>query len=387
MKLFRWFRQKRTLSYTPLNLVEINGTTLLENLQYLQSLQPHAAILPVLKSNAYGHGIEQVVETLEKSNVPLLVVDSLPEAQKVYDRGSKDVLVLGEAALSSYKFFQGRRTQFCVYNRTTLEALLSFHRKPRVHLFLNTGMNREGIQDLRLFFRENKELLRRCDIVGICSHLASSEQVADLNQEQVERFVEAVDWLKKQGYEPPWVHLGNSAAAFWLKEVRLTAFRTGLAFYGYSPFDAQSPLHIKTRKLQPALRVTSRVVAVQQLKAGESVSYNETFTAKKPTTIAVIPFGYAEGLDRRLSGKGILWIRQGDKEIKARIAGRVCMNLTCVDAGNNRVAVGDMVEVVSPLPKEENSIGGFAKEEETIPYEVLVRLHPGIRRVIRSKEI
>ncbi len=382
MKLFRWFRQKRTLSYTPLNLVEINGTALLENLRYLQSLQPHAAILPVLKSNAYGHGIEPVVEILEKSNVPLLVVDSLPEAQKVYDRGSKDVLVLGEAALSSYKFFRAWRTQFCVYNRMTLEALLSFHRKPKVHLFLNTGMHREGIQDLAYFFQENKALLRRCDIVGICSHLASAEQVSDLNREQVERFFEAFDWLKQQGYELPFVHLGNSAAAFWLKDSRLTAFRTGLAFYGYSPFDAQSPLYTKTRKLQPALRVTSRVVAIQKLKVGESVSYNETFTARRASTIAVIPFGYAEGLDRRLSGKGILRIRQGDKEIKASIVGRVCMNLTCLDVGNDRVAVGDLVEVISPLSKEKNSIVGLAKEEETIPYEVLVRIQPGIRRII-----
>lgn len=366
--------------YEPLNRLEISAANLLANYELLKSLQPSAAIFPVLKSNAYGHGLKEVCSILNRSDAPLVAVDSYPEAQIAYRYFHKKILILGEMPLAAYDYCRFTRTEFVVYNAATLQYLSRYGKKAKLHLFVNSGMNREGIKDLAVFLKEQKNNLDKVDIVGLCSHLAAGDEESNLNREQETKFLADLALLRSAGFAPRWIHLGNSAAVFTPHDKSLTAFRPGLAFYGYNPFPAASALAPLAAGLKPALSAFSRLVSTQDIRPGEIVSYGATYRANQAVRIGLIPFGYFEGLDRRLSNKAQLLVRGRKEEFMAQIAGRVCMNLSCLDLGSHEAAVGDTVQIISPRPSAPNSIASLAALMDTIPYEVLVKLQPNIRR-------
>jgi alanine racemase len=373
-----FFRRQLRPKYEPLNSIEINKQALLANFDLLQKAQPDAAIIPVLKANAYGHGLKEVCAILNDSPAKMIAVDSFPEAQvaRKYFRGR--VLIIGEMPAGAYAYCDFKRTAFTVYNLETLKILARYG--ATVHLFLNSGMNREGIKDLDEFLRLGRPYLDKVKIEGFCSHLASAETPSELNMRQEERFLEALNQLRLAGFNPKYIHLGNSAGIFTLNNPVFTAFRAGLSFYGYNPFPKNSPNFIKADKLQPVLVIKSKIVSVQNLSTGETVSYNETYQVKKPSKIAVIPFGYYEGLDRRLSGNFKALYKHNNREFLANIAGKVCMNLCCLDMEDIDAKVGDSVILMG----QEQGIGAedWAASMNTIVYEVLVKLQANIRRII-----
>jgi alanine racemase len=368
----RFFRAQ----YRPMNRIEISAQIILENLAYLQGLQKGAEFFPVIKSHAYGHGIKEICQILEKSSVMMLAVDSLPEAQIAYKHSSKKILILGETLQENYKYFSLKRSEFCVYNIETFIFLASLKKNIHIHLFVNTGMNREGIQDIEEFLIQVQPYLKHVTIQGICSHLASADEDSSQNKRQEQSFMESLNILHENNIYPRYIHLGNSAGVFILKNPILNAFRTGIALYGYTPFVKGHASYKQSLLLRPALRCMSRVMTIQDIQKGEGVSYNETFIAKKNTKIAIVPFGYAEGLSRKLSNSGCFY----NKEAKIPIVGNVCMNLTCCDITNIDIQKGDEIELISMDPKKENSIMSIAQKEETISYEVLVKLATNIRR-------
>ncbi len=365
--------------YETLNVIEVDAAKLSANFHYLESLQPEAAIFPVLKSNAYGHGLKEVCRILNKVKPALVVVDSYPEAQIAYRHFRGKVLILSEMPQRAYDYCKLGRTEFVIYNEATLRYLARYGQRVHIHLFVNSGMNREGIKDMNAFILKNKEYLGKVEVSGLCSHLASADQESGLNQEQEDNFFKALEILKEAGFNPPWVHLGNSAAIFTAKNNKLTAYRPGLAFYGYSPF---SDGRENESSLQPALEVFSHIVSLQELKVLESVSYNATYRASQATNIGTIPFGYFEGLDRRLSNRAQFLVQAKNNYFWARVAGTVCMNLTCLEFGQNKPKIGDIVQVVSAKREDLNSIFNLAALCETIPYEFLVKLQASTRREI-----
>ncbi|HZJ41220.1 MAG TPA: alanine racemase [Candidatus Saccharimonadales bacterium] len=364
--------------YETLNWIEVDASKIIANFNYLQSWQREAEIFPVLKANAYGHGLKEVCEILNKTEAKMVVVDSYPEAQIAYRYFKGRVLILGEMPLDAYHYAKLKRTEFVVYNEKTLRYLSRFGGKAHIHLFVNSGMNREGIKDIRAFIDNNKKYLAKINLSGLCSHLASADSSSILNTIQEDIFMEALDTLRSAGYFPRWIHLGNSAAVFKTDNKFLTAFRPGLSFYGYSPFALEDSQNIR---LQPALELFSRIVSLQDLQANESVSYNETYRAAQATKIASIPFGYFEGLDRRLSNKAEFLVLNKNP-FWAQVAGRVCMNLTCLEIGNNEVKVGTPVKLIANDSDERNSIDNLADLMGTISYELLVKLQANIRRYI-----
>ncbi|MFA5023839.1 MAG: alanine racemase [Patescibacteria group bacterium] len=366
--------------YETLNKIVIKADNIIANLNYLKSLQPTAEIFPVLKSNAYGHGLKEICQILNKTAVPLVAVDSYPEAQIVYRYFKGKVLILGEMPLKAYRYCHFKRTEFVVYNEETLKYLARFGKKVCLHLFVNSGMNREGIKNLDNFVAKNKKYLNKVELTGLCSHLASAENDSSLNEKQADNFAAALDTLRANGFFPRWIHLGNSAAVFTLNNSLLTAYRPGLSLYGYSPF--KGDFGGQELPLKPALTVFSHIISLQDLKAGESVSYNEEYRAKAPARIATIPFGYFEGLDRRLSNQAKFLVQTESYSFWAKIAGQVCMNLTCLDVNNQELKIGDIVTVVSDNPTDPNSVASLANLINTIPYEFLVKLQANIRRVI-----
>lgn len=381
--LISYLRRWRKPNYQTLNRLEIEAEAILDNFRFLQGKQPEAKIIPVLKSNAYGHGLKEVCQILNRTAVEMVAVDSFPEAQLAYRYFRGKVLLIGEMPIAAYRYLNWSRTEICVYNESTLKALAGMRIKAGVHLFVNSGMNREGIKDLPTFWQNNLDCWPILNIVGLCSHLAEAEGDGRLNQQQAQAFFKDLDFLHQQGVFPKYVHLGNSAGIFTFKDKRLNAYRPGLALYGYNPFAETSPYFSEAQSLRPALSLISTIVSVQNLSPGEIVSYNATYQAPVATQIAVIPFGYYEGLDRRLSNLAEFQIIKGKNKIRAKLVGRVCMNLCCLDVGREElIHPGLEVCLISSRSEDFNSLENLARLQGSIPYELLVKLQANIRRNI-----
>lgn len=357
-----------------LNTITISKQAILQNLDILQKLQPNSAFFPVLKSNAYGHGILQMLEILKGQKYPYLAVDSYPEYQLIHKHSDFHILLIWETLPENYRFFDTKRTAFAVYTLQALKALAHLKRKIRIHLFLNTWMNREWVQVQNLaqildFLKENPHL----ELEGLMSHLHSADSDEDSVQNQVRTFKNIAHQVRKAGFSPQWKHIWASAGVFKIHDDEFTAFRPGLVLYGYSPF-AKDSLSIP---LKPALSLHSTIVSLQRLQAGEGVSYNQKWKADHSCRVATIPFGYYEWRLRKLSGK--LSYRYQGAEFPQ--LGTICMNLSSCLA-NETMQIGDEIELISSRAWSKNSIENIAELAETIPYEILIRLDKGIRRIV-----
>lgn len=363
--------------YKSLNRIEIVAERILHNYQFLQSLQPQAEIFPVLKGNAYGHGLKLMCKILS-NQTNFVAIDSYPEAQICYKYFKGKILLLSELPLAAYKYCDLKRTHFVVYNSETLKYLANNFPGCNIHLFYNCGMNREGIDDLNTFLHDHHDILKtKIKLQGFMSHLA------DNNLTAINNFFIALDTLKQADFHPPYIHLGNSAAIFNISDPRLTAFRAGLALYGYNPLNLENKNYqLANEQLNPALRALSTIINVRRIKSGAKVSYNGTFIAAKDMNLALIPFGYYEGLNTKLSNQAVFTIcPKNHQYFSAQIAGRICMNMASLNCEDNSIKIGDEVEVISYYPGA-NSIQNLSNISEIISYEFLVKLDPGIRRLI-----
>lgn len=370
-------------SYETLNRIEINKKAIFHNIKILQEEQPNVDLFPVLKANAYGHGLKEICTILNETNIKMVAVDSFPEAQIVYRYFNGKVLIIGEMPLDAYQYLNWKRTEVCVYNKKTLEKIVDLKKGAKVHLFINTGMNREGIKDLTVFINENKDLLLQVNVTGLCSHLSSAEADEQVNAFQLENFLKNLDIAERIFKNLKFIHLANSAGLFSVHHPSLTACRPGLAVYGYNPFEIGHEAFLRASKLQPALELYSSIVSIQNIKTGESVSYNKEFIAATDLKVVIIPFGYCEGLDRRLSNKASFKLKNSSY---VKIAGNICMNLTCLAlSGDDSIAIGEAVQIISSNNEDINSVKNLANIQQAIPYEVLVKLQANIRRIIIDK--
>lgn len=358
-----------TGKYRTLNIVKVSSDALRHNLRAYRELLPGRAICPVLKANAYGHGLVDVARALDVEKPEFFVVDSLHEAYLLKKAGIKArVLILG------YTFSENLTRKklpfhFAVSDLESAEVLAK--QGAKLHLKVDTGMNRMGfsMEDLEQVLARLREL--KADVVGVLSHLADADNPEDdsYTEEQLERFEKAVDQVKAAGFEPQWIHCGQSAGAIKQGREWINMVRAGLALYGVFSMPG----------LKPVMELQSTVVGVRKLKSGEKVSYGCTFTADQDMTVAMVPVGYYEALPWSISNKGKLEV----KGAMCPIVGRVCMNYTIVDVSAlEGVKIGDSVVVYSRNSDQENSIANMAKFVETIPYELMTRVAGSIRREV-----
>ena len=164
-----------------MNTIWLRKKAFLQNLAYLQSIQPQAAIFPVLKSNAYGHGIKNITKILSTTAVPYIAVDSYPEYVIVKKHSKIPILILGETLLEKYRRFDHKKATFCIYNIWTIRHLWRLWKNTKIHLFLNTGMNREGIQENELS-EIVKELQSHPNLIveWVLSHFFDADTLSDV---------------------------------------------------------------------------------------------------------------------------------------------------------------------------------------------------------------
>ncbi len=374
------WRQRFSEPYETLNRIEVSKERLLHNYDLVVSQHPNMAIMPVLKGNAYGHGLLQVAEILQKRQPPYIVVDGYFEALKLRRLTRRPILIMGYINPSNYAVLKTEGLAFVVHDQPTLEALAKLRRSITVHLEINTGMNRQGIQPAELvsylaLFKSHPSL----KLEGIMSHLADADgETTSYTREQVELFDQCVQAVLAAGFKPKLIHLAQTAGSVRAVSAYANAMRLGIGLYGINPFGTGTPSHQRLAGLSPALTFKSTIIKVIEVKKGEKISYNGIFTAKTATRIGVLPLGYYEGVPRSLSNNGV--VKHGQEYFP--IAGRVCMNHIMIDLGTSKAGYMDQVEVISNKPADQNSVARLESEQGLFSYELLTGLSESVRRVV-----
>ncbi len=376
--MFR-FLQKR--SYQNLNKISVSKSALLANHQKIQALHQEAKVCPVLKSNAYGHGLKETATIFDAMGSPFLIVDSLFEAYELYKLKVKTpVLIMGYTAPENFKV-KKLPFEIAVFDLDLAKILNRYQARCSVHIFVDTGMNREGVKiaDLPQFLAEIKKL-RNLKATGLCSHFADADNPSSLEftKQQIETFKKALEIMQEFGIDPKWRHISASGGAFKVKDKAFNMLRVGLAHYGINPL-AQNDADKNKIALKPALEFSSTLVQIKKISKGDLVGYNCTFQAKKDMTIGLLPAGYYEGVHRGLSNLGCVKIRN----IYCPIIGRVSMNMTSVDISKlKNPKIGEKVIIYSSKITDKNNLLENAKLIKVIPYELLVNLAESVKRVV-----
>lgn len=377
MKILRWWRKmRRQLSpYQPAVEVELSASALRHNLRTYQKAYAPVAIAPVLKSNAYGHGLLPIAQILDQENLPFFVVDSWPEAHTLRAAGiHTPILIIGYVAAENIKNSKLAEIAFTITSLEQLVALAPLVKSPaKIHLKIDTGMHRQGLPPSEI--DTALDLLRahpKLRLEGVCSHLADADNEAEtLTRKQLKTWQLVLTQIKKVFPALKYAHLSNTAGAHLAEAAGTNLIRLGLGLYGFNS-SPLSPLSLK-----PVLSLTTIVSSVREIPAGEKVGYNGTYETAQTTRLATVPVGYYEGVDRRLSNLGVMKI--GEKFCP--IAGRVSMNITSLDvSGLPTVELGTRVIVLSREANDPNSVEQIAKIIKTIPWEILVHIPAHLRR-------
>jgi alanine racemase len=336
-------------------------------------------LIAVVKANAYGHGAVQVARALESAGADLLACADLEEGAALRAGGvTADILVFGALSVSDLDaVFDCRLTPTIsspAAARAVQAAAAKYRARLRYHLKIDTGMNRLGFRfdNLRrtlpaLLASENLEL------EAVYTHFGTADDPESaLFDQQRQRFLRAVTEVEAMGGRPAYRHAANSAGLLRDARVWFDRVRPGLLLYGIVP-----PPLASTIDLQPVMSLVSRVVAVKGLRPGESSGYGARFTAEAPTTLAIVPAGYADGLDLRLANRGAVLIRGR----RAPIVGSVCMDMLMADVTGIDASPGDEVVVIGSQGDDRMDVREMAATIGTIPWEIVCRIGSRIERV------
>jgi alanine racemase len=360
----------------------------------------HPGVIAVVKANAYGHGAAQVALALEDAGADLLACADIEEGAALRAAGVKaDILVFGALSVSDLDGLFDCRLTPTISTPGAAQAVQAaaeqYKQRVRFHLKIDTGMNRLGFRfdNLR---RTLPALLasQNLDLEAVYTHFATADDPeSPLFNEQRARFERAraeiagLNRGARQGRgendrsadsaasavpSSPYVHAANSAALLRDSRVWYDRVRPGLLLYGIVP-----PPLASTLWLTPIMTLTSRIVAVKGVRAGEGVGYGVKFSADQPTTIAIVPAGYADGLDLRLAGRGSVLIRGR----RVPIVGAVNMDMLIADVTGLDVSPGDEVVIIGSQGADRIDVREMAAQIGTIPYEILCRIGSRIERV------
>jgi alanine racemase len=337
------------------------------------------SIIAVVKANAYGHGAAQVGRALERAGASMLACADIEEGIVLREAGVRaPILVFGALGVSD---LDGLFTHGLTPTISTPSAAAALQQAAArhqtvlgCHLKIDTGMNRLGFRHDNLG-RTLPDLAssRNLAIDAVYTHFATADDPeSEMFGIQRERFERVVAGLASLGITTRQRHAANSAALLRDERVWYDFVRPGLLLYGIVP-----PPLASTLALRPALSLHSRIVHVKGMRPGEGTGYGLKTVADRPATIAIVPAGYADGLDRRLAGAGWMLVRGR----RAPIVGSVCMDMTMIDVTGMDVYPGDEVVIVGEQDGASIDVREIAAAIGTIPYELLCRVGTRIERI------
>ncbi len=340
-------------------------------------------ILAVVKADAYGHGATQVALALREQGVRWFGTALLEEARELRDAGvGEPIIVLGGVFPGQEESFAALDLVPCIFDLDAarrLNAVAASSGRPILfHLKIDTGMGRVGFlpEDLPELLPQMRQL-ENLRLDGVLSHLALADNPSSSqNERQLSRFHAILDTLRNHGLEPRHVHIDNSAALFSDLMPECTLMRPGITLYGGYPSG-----HFSALDLQPVMHWRTVVAAIKTLPAGCGVSYGHRFVTERPTRIATLPVGYADGYNRRLTGCGEVLI--GGR--RASVIGTVCMDWIMVDVTDlPEVGVGDLVTLLGCDGDDCITAEEWAERIGTINYEVFCQVSKRVPRVYKG---
>ena len=371
--------------------IEIREQALVSNIQTLRSLMGNGAVFcAVLKANAYGHGLKEVARIARRVGVDAFAVDSIDEALILRDLFPTSLLiVLGYTMSERFSDAIHAQIDLTLYDLEGLRELEAIASKSaqqaRVHLKIETGTSRQGanmddVPDLLNILRESPHI----QLTGLSTHFANLEDTYNPEYAtlQFQRFQAVCELVARFGFSPEYKHCACSAAIILYPDTQGTLVRAGISLYGIWPSSSIEETMKKQSiscKLEPVLTWKTRIAQVKSLPAGTPIGYGLTETLTKRSRIAVLPVGYYDGYDRRLSSKGEVLIGG----YRCRVIGRVCMNMMMVDVSAvPNVLKNQEAILLGSDARHHMSADQIATKISTISYEIVSRIHPALPRVI-----
>jgi alanine racemase len=370
-----------------LSWIEIDTDRLRANIDAFRTvIAPGTALMAVVKANAYGHGLETVAPAAAE-RADWLGVNCVDEALAITRLGiRKPVAILGHTPIDQLDAVAGNGYRQVLYRIDVAKALSESAQKfgttARVHLKIETGTNRQGIPlaGLRAFAGVLAKL-PALEVEGAYTHFANIEDTLDPSfaESQLRKFREALAVLAEVGIRPAKIHASATAGALLYPDMDFNMVRIGVGLYGLWPSrETQIAARERGRRLAlaPALTWKTRVAQVKEVNAGEYVGYGLTYRASRPMKLVVLPIGYYDGYDRKLSNSGRALIHGQP----ASLVGRVAMNMTMLDVTDIGAELDDEVVLIGRQGNAEIRVEELAEKIGTISYEVVARINPLIPR-------
>lgn len=349
-------------------------------------------IMVVVKANAYGHGTVEVSRVLEKLGVDYLGVATMDEAVRIRDHGIKaPILVLGSVLPSEVQPAIQKDITLTLCNDEIIETIVKETKEHpstslgtgrpetniRVHIKVDTGMGRIGVwheEALEFVKKVSKE--KGIILEGIYTHFSSAGRDDFFTKYQIDAFEKLLYEIEKNWIKIPLRHAANSIATVDFKRSHLNLVRPGLIIYGMYP----KHTFPKLIKLKPAMSLKTRIVFIKETPAGRAISYGRTFITQKPTIIATLPIGYADGLFRNLSNRAEVLVRGK----RAPVVGKVTMDQTMIDVGHIKgVKIGDEVVLIGKQGRDEIRMEKLARLAGTIAYEIVCSISNRVPRIYK----
>ena len=372
------------MSQTSLSYIEISKDNLISNIKEFRNLlKSKTKIVAVIKANAYGHGDVEIAK-IASPYVDYFQVDSIEECERIRSVTQNPILILGYLNEDGVKRAIKNKAIICVFDIIHLFKINkiagNLKTKIKVHVAVDSYLGREGImpEQVEVFIREVKNL-KNVILDGVYSHFANIEDTMNSTHaiKQIDTYHKCVDLFKKNGFPDINTHISaTSGIIVYEKGENLHHLaRLGIGLYGMWPSEHLEYLNKKKINLKPVLRWVTHVAQVKIVPANYPIGYGLTYITKRKTKIAVIPQGYFDGLSRSLSNNGEVLIRGK----KAKIIGRVAMNMTVVDVSSIKDVMADdevviLGEQIIGSKKNKITAEEIAKKMGTINYEVTTKI-------------
>ncbi|MCD6544007.1 MAG: alanine racemase [Flavobacteriaceae bacterium] len=357
-------------------VLEIDAKAVEHNIRYFRSkLKEATKLLVVIKAFAYGSDSILIGKLLEQQKVDYLAVAYTDEGIALRNAKIKLPILILHPQIENFDRIIAYDLEPNLYSFRTLSDFYSRVKKTKlknypVHIKINSGMNRLGFQEKDIpQLKTNIQEYSNLNIISFYSHFAASEDANEENftKQQMDQFDKISSSLSSVLSYSPLKHISNTSGIINFAEAQFDMVRLGIGLYGFGNAE------IETANLKNVCNLKTKISQIQHISIGETVSYNRRFTAKKPTKIAILPIGYADGLNRNL-GNGLAFVFV--KNQKARIVGTICMDMTMIDITDVECKEGDEVVIFN----HQDHILDLAKTTNTIPYEILTSISQRVNR-------
>jgi len=378
------------------SFLELSAKAYRQNIRYIRSeIGVKPEISAVVKGNAYGHGIRQMVEIAEKAGIRHFSTFSSDEAWEVlaYSSQGSKIMIMGMLHLEELEEIIRKGISFYVFDFTRFEKAIEVSKNiqipAKVHIEVETGFNRTGF-DWKNRGRLSELLLKNMEFIsleGLCTHYAGAESVSNYVRvkTQISKYHEFKEYLNQQGLHFKTYHTACSAATLIFPETIMDMVRIGIAGYGFWPTNEtyfaklNSLAHAGRNTLRRLISWKSSVMSLKNVEKGEFVGYGSSYMALTKMELAIIPVGYGQGYSRLLSNLGQVLIRGQF----AKVVGTVTMNSITVDVSRIKgIEPGDEVVMIGKQGSKEITVASFSESTQQVNYELLTRLPKDIPRKI-----